>query len=171
MSLVSPADVRVLVQTSVQDTDLQALIDRAEAEVLRYYGTHYVQGQTVTELLDSRGMRSLFLRRRITSVTSVTEKTLDGSLSYTLQSTGYHVWGTQGRVERLPRGTPWEDLVEIVYTPADDNEYRRAVIIDLVRLYLHRTAMQSESVGGEYSYSAPAWEPERASILTRLLLR
>lgn len=170
-SLVSPADVRVLVQTSVPDADLQSLIDRVESEVVRHFGPHYATGQTVTEMLDTKNMGSLYLRRRLSAVTSIKEQSLSATTTLVLTSVQYRVWGEQGRVERLPRGSSWADLVEITYTPENDNARRKSVIIDLVRLALSRTVMRSESVGGEYSYSAPEWEQERAGILSRLLLR
>ncbi len=120
------------------------------------------EGATVT--LEGEGKRKLYLRRKLTAVTSVTEDDV------ALAATDYKVWGAQGTVERLPRGIRWGEEIAIVYTPANDNDTRKAVIIDLVRLALERTALKSESIAGEYSYSAPEWEAERTAVLNRLAL-
>ena len=170
MSLVTPAEVKELVRTSKTDAELQHVIDREEADVVRLYGAHYVAATTVTETLASGGMRNLYLRRRLGSITSVTEyQTLDSTGGTAIvATTGYYLWADQGRLERMPAGALWGAKVTIVYIPADDNDLRRAAIIDLVRLALERTAMQSEGVAGEYSYTAPPWEAARNQILERL---
>jgi len=169
VSLVTPAEVRALVQTDKTDEQLQAIIDREEAEVVRLYGPHYVdEATTVTETIEG-GTWSLCLRRRLSSVSSVTEKVLIGDDGTTLtENEDYFVWSGQGRLERLPQGASWGALVEVEYVPADDIDNRKAVIIELVRLALERTAMQQEDVAGEYSYKAPEWETERARLLRRL---
>lgn len=174
-SLVTPADVRLLVNTGKTDPELQALIDREEAEVIRTVGANYVDGaQQITEVLPGSNA-SLWLRRPIVSVTSIDE---DGTA---LTSGEYRVWGTRGQVQRLSGvsawlagedtasgGNKWGEVITIIYKPADDNARRKPVIIELVRLALERTAMRSESVAGEYSYQAPEWEKERGTILRRL---
>jgi hypothetical protein len=174
-SLVSPEEVRVLVHTGLSTPELQAIIDREEAEVIRLVGPHYIdQAQTISETLPG-GLPSLWLRRPVASVISVTE---DGRL---LTSGEYLVWGTKGQIKRLSgvsawlvgdEGLPWSNkwgqVIVIVYNPADDNARRKPVIIELVRLGIERTVMRGESVAGEYSYQAPEWEKERGIILHRL---
>ncbi len=177
MSLLSVAGLRAQIRTSLTDSQLQMVIDREEAEVIRRFGAHYISGSTmVTETLEG-GMRNLYLRRRLTSVSSITEYSTSDSTSGTLLTavSDYRVWAAQGRIERMPStavsgfgvGT-WGAIVTIVYVPADDNDLRKAAIIDLCRLALERTAMQSENVAGEYSYTAPDWSAARAEILQRL---
>jgi hypothetical protein len=56
----------------------------------------------------------------------------------------------------------------VTYKPADDRSKRKGVIIDLVRLELNRTAMEQESIGGEYSYVAPNWDKQRREIMKRI---
>jgi hypothetical protein len=176
-SLVTPADVKRTVRSALEDADLQLVIDQEEAEVVRLFGAHYIDAaQTIVETLPG-GKRNLWLRRRITAVTAVVEDTM------TLTSGEYRVWGEQGRVNRLYGVTAWlagdEDdttrhdwgqVVVITYKPADDNALRKPVIVELVRLALERTTMDSENVAGEYSYSAPNWEAKRGDILRRLAL-
>jgi hypothetical protein len=177
-SLLSTAEAKALIKTSLSDVDLQVVITRAEAEVIGLYGAHFVTATSVSETLQG-GDRSLYLRRRLTSVTSVTEYlTEDDTTGAVLTSGDYRVWQAQGRLQRLP-GTAasamlglgagrWGAVVTVSYVPADDTDVRKAAIVDLVRLALERTAMRSESVAGEYSYTAPDWTAARNEILNRL---
>jgi len=170
VSLLTVAELKAQVRTSLADADLQRVIDREEAEVVRFYGPHYVDAPTgVTETLEG-GTRSLYLRRRLASVTSITEyQTADAASGTALTAgTDYRVWAAQGRLERMPTGAKWGAVVSVVYVPADDDDLRRAAIVDLCRLALERTALKSESVAGEYSYQAPDWGQARAEILQRL---
>ncbi len=161
MSLLTLAEARALVKTSLTDPELQAVIGREEDEIIRLYGAHYVDGTTtVSETLEGGGA-SLFLRRPILSVSSVTE---DGA---TRASADYRLWGGQGRIERLPKGAVWGEVITVAYVPQDDNSRRKAALIDLVRLAVERTALKSESIAGEYSYTAPDWDAERAKLLRR----
>ncbi len=178
MSLLTVVELKALVRTSLSDADLQQVITRAEAEVIRLYGAHYVNGTTtVTETL-AGATKNLYLRRRIGSVSSVTEyATLEDTTGTALTSANYYLWADEGRLQRLPATSVegltwglmyWGARVRVVYVPADDNDERREAIVDLCRLQLERTAMRSESVAGEYSYTAPEWAQARAEILQRL---
>ena len=160
-SLVTVAEVKALVSTSKSDTEIQAVIDREEAEVIRLYGAHYVAATSVSETL-SGGGRYLLLRRAVTSVTTVTED------SAVLTSSAYRMWSSRGSLERLPVYSTWGEVVVVSYVPVDDSAQRRPVIIELVRLALEHTAMRSESVAGEYSYTAPVWMVERGNLLRSL---
>jgi hypothetical protein len=160
-SLVTVAEVKTLISTSKSDTEIQAVIDREEAEVIRLYGAHYVAATSVSETLAGGG-RHLLLRRAVASVTTVTED--DAALT----SLSYRVWGSQGRLERLPLYSTWGEVVVVSYVPTDDSARRRPVIIELVRLALEHSAMKSESVAGEYSYNAPEWLVERGNLLRSL---
>lgn len=169
MSLVTPNEVRALIQTDKADAELQAVIDREEAEVVRLCGPHYVDALTTVTVRVPGGGPSIYLPCRLGSIVSVTESPLPGSPGTVLaENEDYFAWAGQGRLERLPQGARWGSLVEVEYVPADDTEERKAVILELVRLALERTAMQQEDVAGEYSYRAPEWESERARLLRRL---
>ena len=177
MSLLTVAELKAQIRTSLTDAQIQSVIDREEAEVIKLYGAHYVGiSTTVSETL-AGAMRNLYIRRRLTSVTSITEYQTSDSTDGTLLTavTDYRIWAAQGRIERMPSNNisgygvgVWGAIVTAVYVPADDNDLRRAAIIDLCRLALERTALQSENVGGEYSYTAPKWGEARAEILQRL---
>jgi len=177
MSLLTVAELRAQVRTSLTDAQLQSVITREEAEVIRLYGAHYVVLTNVTETL-AGGTRNLYLRRRIGTITSITEyATLEDTTGTLLTTAAYLLWADEGRIQRLPSTSIeglswglqlWGARVTVIYIPFDDTDARKAAIIDLCRLALERTAMQSESVGGEYSYTAPNWAAARADILARL---
>ncbi len=178
MSLVTPAEVKELIRTSASDTVLQHVIDREEREVIRLFGAHYVDGSTTVAETLAGGTRNLYLRRRVASISSIVEyQTLDATSGSTLETGDYLLWADQGRIERMPAtavaswfagGATWGAKVLVTYVPYDDSDDRQAVIIELVRLALERTAMRRESVAGEYSYEAPDWGEARAEILRRL---
>jgi hypothetical protein len=163
MSLVTIAEARALINTSLGDADLQEVIDRVEAEITARIGAPQDDTYTVSiaKTLQGEGQH-LFLPAEIYSMVSIVEDDV------TLASTDYRYW-SGGVIERLPEGDSWGDVCVVTYKPADDRPRRKEAIIDLARLALNRTAMQAESVAGEYSYTAPAnWEKERRRILKRL---
>lgn len=166
-TLVSVEQVRQRVQTAASDVTIQDIIDAEEAELIRRYGAHGDGAITVTEAhTPTNG--NLFLHRPIAALTSITESASLGASGTALTSTQYYAWPAQGRIERLPRGTSWAEAVSVVYAPIDDQAKRRRVIIELVRLALEQTAMQAESVAGEYSYTAGDFEEQRRKLYRSL---
>lgn len=166
-TLVTVEQVRQRVQTSLTDVAVQDIIANEESELIRRYGAHGDGSITVTESCEPTSC-NVFLRRPIAALTSITEyQSVSGSGSV-LTSTQYRLWGDQGRIERLPRGTGWGELVEVVYSPVDDRDRRRRVIIELARLAIEQVAMQAESVAGEYSYTAGDFEAKRRDLYRRL---
>ena len=142
------------------------------------------------------GDSSVFLKRPISTVTTVTEyaSRTDVTGVALTEDEEFYVWPHEGRLERIggsiPRSAPsvlsvfymsdaqfagqasggcWASHVEVAYKPTDQHLKRELATIDLVRLMLSQTALKSESVAGEYSYQAPEnWELERRRIMRRL---
>lgn len=168
MSLVQPSEVRWFIATSLDDGALQWVIDKVEADVTAVLGEPQDDAGDVelTETLRGEG-KYLFLKRPIASVTSVTE-TYSTDDTRVLTTDDYQIWATEGKLERLTHGAKWPWMVEVVYKPTDDRPRRRQMIVDLVRLVIERTAMQSESIAGEYSYKAPEWEAEYQKVMDRM---
>lgn len=167
MSLVTVDEVRQMVTTGMLDTPLQEIIDREEAIMVERCGAHYVNTTTRNTETLRGGYTKLHLQQKITSVYRVTE---DGVVLS--QTNGdFRVWEREGCLERLPSGSLWGAVVVVLYVPYDDNTRRKAVLIELVRLALDRMSMASESVAGEYSYTAPDWEYERARLFRQLNFR
>lgn len=164
-TLLSVPQLRRTVQSDLDDVQLQELIAEEETELIRRFGPHADGTIQVTEQRDGGG-DNIFLNRPVLSVVSVAERTrLDGSDS-TLATTQYLV-RPAGRLTRI--NASWGALVTVVYVPADDQAIRCAVITELVRLRLTQRSLKGESVGGEYSYTAPDdWEAVRRQHYRRL---
>lgn len=170
MSLLTVAELKAQIKTSRSDDTLQNIIDREESAINRLVGAPYSEtgeeADTVTETMAGDGMRNLYLRRRFSDIESITEDDVELTGG---AETDWREWPSEGRVERLPAGCRWGSVVVIEYIPADDNNERKAAIVELVRLALDRTALASENVAGEYSYTAPEWEERRREITARLM--
>lgn len=167
MSLLTVDELRAQVQTGVDDVELQTIIDREEGEIIARYGAHADGSSAIVETVDG-GSGSLYLKRRVLSITSISEASALGGAASTLSSTQYHVWPGQGRITRLAEGIRWGRSVVVTYVPADDRPLRTAVLIEIVRQALEQTAMKQESVAGEYSFTAPDWESQRRRLYKRL---
>lgn len=166
-SLVSPADVKALINTALSDIDLQTVIDRVEAQVTQRIGAPWTDNVTPAQIVKTyRGEGPyLFTPTEIYSVVSIVED------STTLTVDDFRVWAG-GVIERLPTCSGWGDRCVLTYQPIDDRKARAQVIIDLVRLVIERTAMKSESIAGEYSYTAPDnWDAEFRKAMKRLMFK
>jgi hypothetical protein len=166
MSLVTVAEARALVNTGLSDGDLQVVIDRIEAEITAKIGAPQTDAYATEVVRTMRGDgENLFLPTEIYSVVSIVEDTA------TLTADQYQTWGG-GVIERLPMGTTWGDRVVVTYKPADDRSVRESVIIDLLRYVLNRTGLKSESIAGEYSYTAfDASDAEFRKCMKRLMFQ
>lgn len=169
MSVTSVAEARVLVQTGMSDEDLQALIDRIEADIETAIGAPYVDENTSITEMHEGGKRNLLLKRRVLSVGTVTEyATLSDSTGTELTAnTDFVVWGRQGRLERIGM---WQARIEVVYVPADDRKQWKTAVIDLLRQMISRMPMASESLSGAFSYTAPHWEKAKRDMLRQIML-
>jgi hypothetical protein len=118
----------------------------------------------ITKVMRGEG-EFLFTPTEIYAVVSITE---DGNA---LTSDEYQIWAG-GVIERLPSDSHWGNRMTVVYKSADDRKKRSQVIIDLARLVLERTAMKSESVAGEYSFTAPdSWDEEFRKAMRKLYFK
>lgn len=166
-SLVTPANVKALVNTALSDTNLQDVIDRVEAQITQRIGAPWTDDSTPAQVVKNyRGEGPyLFTPTEIHDVVSIVE---DGS---TLTTDNFRTWAG-GVIERLETGTSWGDRCVVTYKPVDDRKVRTQVIIDMVRLVIERTAMKSESIAGEYSYTAPDnWDAEFRKAMKRLMFK
>lgn len=166
-TLVTPANVKAIVKTSLSDDDLEDVIDRVEAQVNAKIGAPWTGNDTPSSVVKTlRGEGTcLFLPTEIHAVTSIVE---DGA---TLAVSEYQTWGA-GVIERLPIDSTWGNRVVVTYQPADDRLKRTEVIINLVRLVIERTAMKSENIAGEYSFTAPDnWDAEFRKAMKKLMFK
>ena len=162
-SLVSPTDVKALINTTISDVNLQKIIDRVEAQINAKIGPpqNDAMETEIVKVVRGEGF-NLFMPTDIYAVVSIVDDDV------TLTEDEYQIWSA-GVIERLPINANWGDRIVVTYKPVDDRAKRTDVIIDLVRLVIERTAMKSESVAGEYSYTAPEnWEAEFRRSMKRL---
>ncbi len=176
MTLLTATEVRDHVETDVDDAALQRVIDRIDADLVLRAGPHL---GPLTETL-AGGTLSAFVSRPIASLTSVREG--DPIVVATPNLTAeddYRVWPAEGRIQRLAGSTfglqvggaapaRFAAVVEVVYTPVDDREQRRRVILELVRLDLAQSGRARESVGGDYRYAGLDYEGHREALIREI---
>lgn len=170
MTLLTVTQLRGHVESDLDDTALQRLLDSEDAEIVRLFGPV----SSATELhAGGADVVQLVLDRQIASITSVTE-VVDGT-STTLSADDYRQWWGQS-LERLDDGTnprsSWGERVTVVYVPNDATAQRTAVLIQLVQLALRYTGLRQESVGqGDYAATMLDQRRERARLLGQLAPR
>lgn len=160
-SLLTIAECRAFINTSLTDAQLQVVIDRAEAMITSKIGAAQNDPNTVTiaETVVGGG-EHIFTRVAFSTVVSITE---DG---VAVDADEYQEFGESGMVANSDG--EWGDVCVITYKPVDQRSERTQAAIDLVRLMLERTAMASENVAGEYSYNAPDWDKSIKRVLKNL---
>lgn len=152
MSILTIAQAQALgIGLGLSDADLQTIIDREEAELVRLFGAVYT-GTAISETVHGGG-RSIYLKRGVASVSSVTEYIYPGDTApVVLTSQDYYLWPAEGRIERLPWGvkasTHWGNPITVSYIPTDDTALWRMVEAELVRIATEQTAT---SGGGSVS--------------------
>ncbi len=172
--LLTVAQFREHVTTTLSDSALQTLLDASEAAIVAAVGA---TGE-VTEYLSAHAfygdaLHRITVARQIGTIASVTE--YSGSVATVLDATDYRASGYV--LSRLPHGThsqwAWSHRVAVVYTPADDTSERERVQLELVKLDLNAqpglAAQSVEGFGETYnSNSVMNYEIERALILATL---
>lgn len=177
MSLVTIAEARALgIGASLVDVQLQAIIDREELALTTWSGGPIPDGATARTETLRPDTNDVFVQYPIVSISSITEAPYVGAVAITLLATQYYAWLAEGRIERLPAissGVPawpgrvgrWGDIVTVAYVPIDDRARARGIILELIQQTTTATGLHSESIAGEYSYTAlPNSDARRAAI-------
>jgi hypothetical protein len=170
VSLLDIDEVRAVVSTDLSNLDLWGVITREEIELVRRFGAH-TGAHTETH---SGGGKSVYCTRPIASVTSVSEYLYLGDTTpqALVVNTDYVVWETQGRIERI--AGCFGPKVVVAFTPDDDQELRKQVLIELIRIGINQSTFTQESVSGvEDSYSSTMsmdWQATREQQYARLML-
>lgn len=164
MSLVSLQEAKALINSHLQDSELQALIDRVEAELVTRFGA--AGTSDISE--DCYGDDcELFTSRPFSAITSVTDYQQIGSSGTSVSSTEYQAIGKQGYLKKASGS--WGIYTTVVYAPIDQDSQRKRVIIDLVKLDLARSPLAMEQVQDEFEYQSPEdWNAEREKIIRSL---
>jgi len=150
----------------LSDVNLQTIIDREEAEMVRRFGAH---SGSRAEVVKGGGV-NVFTRRPIASITSITQvEYLGDTATTTLTTADYYPWLSEGRIQHLWGG--FGPAVTVTYTPVSEDDLRKAVLIELVRVGVSQDTGQAVS-GLGYSISgskgAGDWNAQRERIYARL---
>jgi hypothetical protein len=180
-SLLSPTQIRDHIETDLTDTALQRIIDGEEQAIVEAFGPHITADETiqVSAMEASLGVTGeafpygatswIYPSRPIATITSITETV--GSVDTILATSDYKIHDGRS-IERLQTGTNpragWGHRVRLVYVPVDTSALRIRVLIDLVRLALAHTGMQSQSFGDFGGSAITDYQGERNRILNAL---
>lgn len=164
MSTLALGEARAQIETDLNDTALQAVIDDAEAEIVERIGAINLQ----VDIFREEGSL-LFLSRKMLTPTMVVEEVC--GVSTTLATNDYKVREANRVLERLRTGTNprrfWGDVVTVTYVPEDDTVRRKQVVIDLVKLAIAYTGQKSERIG-DYTSTSQDYKDERSDLIDRL---
>jgi hypothetical protein len=160
---LSVEEVRGHVETDISDVSVRRLIDDAESEINRRYGS------TAARTADLEGGHPIvFLKQRAASIASVTERV--GDTTTTLSANDYRSRFDGMALERRNDGTNpacvWSGVVTVTYAPEAIGATRERVAIDLIKLALRYSGVKSEQVGdhGENTFGQE-YDKERERIL------
>jgi hypothetical protein len=163
-SNVNLSNLRQHVETGMDDTALQRILDDAAQEVLSRFGTDASR----TVRLNGTGRSTVRLVRPALTLTSVAEYNSQGTLLYTLAGTDYELQNDGRTIRRLTGGLwasgYWSYTVQVIYTPQPELALRDRVIIDLVRLACSYSAQSSEKIG-DYQANHVDYLNERERLL------
>ena len=162
---VTPDILREHVETDLGDDALTRLIDDAVAAIARRHGDAASVTKTFLPGFDA----TLYCDPPIGSLTSITES--DGDTETVLSADDTRLLYGGRHIERLATGTHpadrWASRVTVAYVPVDDSARRDRVTIDLVRLALQYSALQSEGAG-DYRATHLDYQRERDRLIAEV---
>lgn len=157
------------VETDLPLAALQRLIDDADEEIVRRYGSDasVTEEHILAQENDKIGRRRIWTKQQISSITSLQEgSTLRAAdLTTLVLDTDFMVVHDGHAIERLDQN--FQKRVKIVYVPKTDVKRRDRVTIDLCKLAIQYNALSSEKVG-DWSGSHKDYQKEREMILSTL---
>ncbi len=171
MSTLTVARFREHLETDLLEAALQRYIDDAEEEIVKVAGVLTTETDVVKHAIQAN---SIFLSRKATTITTVVEE-LEGPegtfIATTLDPTDHRLVGDY-QLMRLssgvnPRAT-WGDFVTIIYAPKSDAAARLGITVDLVKLSVQFSGLDSEKVG-DWSVSQSKYQAKKNEALQRLM--
>jgi len=160
MSLLTLAEARALISTSLGDVAFQGVIDREEAWLARRIGALSGARTQTFHVRVADADDPLWLRRPTSAVTVADNGVATTAIR--LLRDGTVVEKTTGS---------WTGPVAVTSTPNDAEEVRR-VIVELIRIGVSASAYAAETIG-DYSYSRGADSPasQRDALVRDLVPR
>ncbi len=176
MTLLTVADFRGHVTTSLGDDEVQRLLDAAEEAIIKVAGPT-IDEYLVTDMTERFRPRgpSILLSRRAESIVSVTEyahradPTELAADDYALASSGLVL-------RRLRDGTnpatAWHADVDVTYTPYSDTASREVAQLELAKLEIaFSPGLTAQTIGSwteQYAQSGTSYSSQRDAILASL---
>ncbi len=151
MTILTPEKLREHIETDLGDPALLRLAAAAEQMIIREAG----ETTPVTETRNEWGFpsgrhRTLYTARPVSSITTIKERDHPDDTQTTLATDDFRLEGVR-QIIRLQEGTNprllWAQHVELVYTTDSDDEIRKLVQIDLVKLSVMYSGAQREREG------------------------
>lgn len=166
MALLTVIQVRESVQTGLNDSALQRVMDAVEQDIDQKHGAVATQEDDLIG-----GDKSLWTTRPILTITSVVETI--GTTDTTLATDDYkRRHNTQ--LDRLNTGTNgslagprWGCRVLINYVPIDTTDRRITVYLNLIQINLNYNGLDS-SKDGDFSSKSVDYKIERERLLSGL---
>jgi len=159
------AEVRVRVETDLDDATLQTLIDGEVESLQREAGR-----ETETETQFASGLKQIVLHRKPASITSINERGTLTADPITLAVDDWRQIGQYG-LYRLADGTNpaanWGAEVVVAYVPELDTTLRNRVVFDLVQLAVEFRAFDSEEAG-DWKGTQKDFKKRREAILAQV---
>ena len=170
MSALTVAQFREHLETDLVDAALQRHIDGAEELIVKVAGELHTETDVVRYAV---GANTLFLERRASSITTVIEELeiVEGTFETTILAADDYRLLSTNQLKRLSSGTnpraTWGNVVTVIYVPESDAFTRLGVTIDLVKLAVQFTGLDSEKIG-EWAASQSKYEAKKAATLQKL---
>lgn len=163
---VSIANVQSRVETDLDDTTLQRILDAAVLAIERVAGNADVE---VSTFVDARN-ETFSIHRPATSITSIIERRRRTSVAVTLATDDYRQLGDYGFYRRQDGTNParlWGDEVEITFVPRVDVAIRDNVTTELCLVDIEFRAYDAEK-SGDWSGSQKDWMARRRGLLDQV---
>ncbi len=168
MSLIDRVKERV--ETDFSDTELQAFIDEALADIRDRYGADADSDSPITRTLIG-DKTSLDLKRPLDASETIVVTEYVGTVTTVLAADDYRIWYNGRTIQRLNDGTnartKWGDRADITYTPLDDTKQREEVVIKVMQLSVEYEGVSSRKVG-DVATSHADYTAERERLITSL---
>ena len=164
MTLLTVAELREHVETSLPDTALERLLAGCELAIAQWAGPlSFDEDGHVVEVVDvarAPGRALLRLRQAPAAVSSVVD--INHGVETELDPADYRV---EERYLRRLGAALWGEWTRVTHTPVDDSAIRRTVLVQLVQLELNVQPGMASQGAGPWSESYGKYLRQRNELL------
>ena len=155
--------------TGLSDEALGRIVDGQDAYLRRIVGPHDPATTMVYEIDIPPGIQRIWLPRLAVSITTVEDRYFFDS-TWTVRDASEYYLSNRGRSVSMDQRMwrePLGERVRVTFTPVSENVERTQALIDLVRLEIQDTGLESEK-DDTYSYKAKNRMKARQEIIMPL---